>query len=153
MGRLKGRGGGGAALGKMGRFESPSRLGLTPAGLCVRAWCSLGMPRVVLAPEPALHMGTGQERHPSAPFMYRIPSKQGNCPACWDEQLEDQAAKSPVFPWIPVLTCCRSFTHIPLPAAVAFAPISSPFCFIHWQRPRCCRVLDTYVARFCWRSA
>ena len=43
------------------------------------------------------------------------------------------------------LTCCL-FTRIPLPAAVAFTPISSSFRFINLQRVRCRRVLDTYVA-------
>lgn len=45
------------------------------------------------------------------------------------------------------LTCCL-FTQVPLPAAVAFTPISSSFCFIRLQRPRCRKVLEAYVAWF-----
>lgn len=147
-------------LGKMGRFERPFRLAPTSAGSRARARCSLGMTCVCRGPEPALralHRGSGQDRHPWLPScvvtcVYRIPSKQGNCSACRDEQPEDQAAKPPFFPWTPILTCCRPFTQIPWPAAVAFSPISFLFCFILWQRPRWCRALDTSIARFCWLS-
>lgn len=124
--------------GKMGHFERPFWL----AGLCVRTWCSLGMGCVCVC--------QGILRLPSClvTCVYRIPSKQGNYPACWGEQLEMPGAEPPFFPWTPILTCCRPFTQIPLPAAVAFFPISASFCAAHWQRPRCCRVLDTYIARF-----
>lgn len=141
--------------GKMGRFERPF-----PQG-CVRGRSVPWERRVCAgAPEPALWAlprDSGQERHPWLPScgvtcVYRIPLKQGNCSACWDEQQEDGAAKPPFFPWTPTLTCCRPFTQIPLPAAVAFFPISFSFCFIHWQRHRWCRVLDTSIARFCWLS-
>lgn len=157
MGQLKGKGDGGAALGAAAAGESGLLWEAFLANPNIRrAGCEDAVfpGNDVCVLQPRSHGGSRQERHPLAAFIhvtrvYGVPSKQGNCSACWDEQLADQAAKLPFFPWTPILTCCRPFTQIPLPAAVAFFPISSSFCFIDWQqRPRCCWVLDTNIARF-----
>lgn len=142
--------------GEMGRFERPFLLALTSMGLCARTWCSLGM-RCVPGPRSQRCTGTAGRSgilgflHAPSP-VYRISWKRGNYPACWGEQPENPGAKPPFFPWTSILTCCCPFIHIPLPSTVAFFPIFSSFCVVHWQRPRCCGVLDKSIAGFCWLS-